>query len=154
MKLSYLSEKYKFWTQSGSVTFNRKLENETAFDGIIKIYSLSTDIKPLNDILKNKFFGDFIFTTERGIFLRMFSSKTSWPVTSLVHLNLDNYELIKIHKTRSSWANWKVNITEAKKYAIEISPDKVVEYETQKHLTHNPISNSLLTKLFLSLLRK
>ena len=41
------------------ITIERKLEYQTAFDGIVKVYSLKSNKKELNQILKDKYFGDF-----------------------------------------------------------------------------------------------
>jgi len=68
MDLNYSSEKYEFWITLLLTNFERKLENETAFDGIVKIYSLTSNNKELNTLLKGKLFGDFIFPSDTGIF--------------------------------------------------------------------------------------
>jgi len=59
MQFNYRSEKYNTFTEINGVTFKRKLENETAFDGIVKIYSIETSSDKLNQLLKGKFFGNF-----------------------------------------------------------------------------------------------
>ncbi|KGO93542.1 hypothetical protein [Flavobacterium subsaxonicum] len=128
MKLDYSSEKYITWVTLRSIYFERKLENETAFDGIVKIYSVKTNDLSLNETLKGKYFGSFFFPTESGFFLRMFNSKNSWPKTTLVYLNLKDLNLVKIDTNRSSWNLWTgVNLGNGK-YSINISPSKSLEY--------------------------
>ena len=130
MKLNYSTEKYEFWETLKFTNFERKLENETAFDGIIKIYSLTSNNKELNKLLDGKLFGDFIFPSDTGIFLRMFKSKSSWPNTKLVHIDLDNYSIDEITDTNSSWNLWTGNNLGYGKFAINISPTKTIEYTT------------------------
>ena len=89
--------------------FERKLENETAFDGVVKIYSLTSDNRKLNKLLDGKLFGDFIFPSDTGIFLRMFKSKSSWPNTKLIHIDINNYAFTEIIDTKSSWNLWTGN---------------------------------------------
>ena len=58
----YSLEKFTEWEIINSVVISRKLENETCFDGIVKIYSLKTNQKEINKVLENKYFGGFICT--------------------------------------------------------------------------------------------
>ena len=128
MKFNYASENYKFWITLKFINFKRKLENETAFDGIVKIYRLSTSDTKLNVLLTDKLFGDFVFPSDKGIFLRMFLSKSSWPNTKLVHIDLDNYTFYEIIETNSSWNLWTGNNLGYGKYSINISPTEKIEY--------------------------
>ena len=130
MKLNYTSEKYEFWTALMSTNFERKLENETAFDGIVKIYSLTSNNSKLNRLLDGKLFAEFIFPSDTGIFLRTFKNKSSWPNTKLIHIDLDNYSLDEIIDTNSSWNLWTGNNLGYGKFAINISPTKIIEYTT------------------------
>jgi len=130
MKLNYNSEKYKFWISLKLINFERKLENETAFDGIIKIYSLKSNDTKLNALFDGKYFGDFIFLSDTGIFLRMFKSKTSWPNTALIHIDLNNYFFDAVINTRSSWNIWTGNDLGYGRFAINISPTEIVKYST------------------------
>ena len=107
MKLNYISEKYQIWTEINSVIFERKLENETAFDGIVKIYSLKTNVKNISQKLNGKFFGDFFYPTEKGVFLRMFDNKDSWPKTTLIYVDFINLTVTEINRNNSSWNVWK-----------------------------------------------
>lgn len=129
MKLNYTSEKHQIWTETNSVTFERKLENETAFDGIVKIYSLRTNVESINQKLEGKFFGDFIYSTEKGIFLRMFDNKDSWPKTTLIYLDFINLKQTEINTNNSSWNIWKGKDLENGKYSIEISPTESIEFQ-------------------------
>jgi hypothetical protein len=130
MKLNYTSEKYEFWVVLMSTNFERKLENETAFDGVVKIYSLTSNNSKLNRLLDGKLFGDFIFPSDKGIFLRTFKNKSSWPNTKLIHIDLDNYSLDEIIDTNSSWNLWTGNNLGYGKFAINISPTEKIEYTT------------------------
>ncbi|NRF37612.1 hypothetical protein [Pedobacter foliorum] len=131
MQLNYESEKYQPFTEINGITFKRKLENETAFDGIVKIYSIETSSSKLNQLLMGKFFGSFFFSSGKGIFLRMFDGKDSWPNTNLIFINLEDIVLEKIKKTRSSWDVWMANDLGDGKYSIDISPDQSIEYQTR-----------------------
>jgi len=102
MIFDYRSEQYHYWKENQNTSFQRKLENETAFDGIVKIYSLRTNSKELDQILENKFFGDFYYPTEKGVFLRMFRDKESWPNTTLVFIDLKRITMKELLKTDSS----------------------------------------------------
>jgi len=130
MKLNYTSDKYEFWVALMSTNFERKLENETAFDGIVKIYSLTSNNSKLNQLLVGKLFGDFIFPSDTGIFLRTFKNKSSWPNTKLIHIDLDNYSLDEIIDTNSSWNVWTGNNLGYGKFSINISPTEAIEYTT------------------------
>lgn len=128
MKSDYSNEEYVQWKEIHGITFYRKLENETAFDGMIKIYSFYTGIKILDNLLQGEFFGDFFFESEKGLLLRKFLNKDSWPNTILVHLDLESFKLNEIFKTNSSYSDWPVINHGEGKYAINISPAKKVEY--------------------------
>ncbi len=130
MKLNYTSEKYEFWVTLMLTNFERKLENETAFDGVVKIYSLTSNNGKLNKLLDGKLFGDFIFPSDIGIFLRTFKSKSSWLNTKLIHIDIENYSVDEIIDTNSSWNLWTGEKLGYGKYAINISPTKKIEYTT------------------------
>ena len=129
MNLSYSLEQYQIWTKVNSITFERKLENETAFDGIVKIYSLKTNVENVNRKLEENFFGDFIYSTENGVFLRMFRNKNSWPKTTLIYLDFKQLTITELNRNNSSWNIWKGKNLEAGKYSIEISPTKSINCE-------------------------
>jgi hypothetical protein len=121
MKFNYTSEKYHAFTDISGITFSRKLQNETAFDLIIKIYSMETSSINLND---------FYYSSGKGIFLRMFHSVDSWPNTSLVFINLEDMKFEIIIQTYSSWNIWTATHVGGGKYSIAISPNQSVEYQT------------------------
>ncbi|XLS27659.1 hypothetical protein ACJD0Z_10670 [Flavobacteriaceae bacterium M23B6Z8] len=129
MKLNYESEKYQVWTKADEITFERKLEFETAFDGMVKIYSLQTDNPKLNVNLTGKYFGNFIHYADNGVFLRMFKNKKSWPRTRLVFLDFVNHNLTIIKKINSSWNVWKGTDLGNGLHSIETKPDKKIEYQ-------------------------
>ena len=129
MKTNYDSEKYIEWLKTGLITFERKLEYETAFDGIVKIYSLKTDNLNLNSQLNGKYFGNFLHLAENGVFLRMFKRKKSWPKTRLVYLNFKTEKLSIIKKTKSSWDIWYGKDLGNGKHSIEIKPTEKIEYQ-------------------------
>lgn len=129
MKFNYTFERYHSFTEINGITFTRKLQNETAFDGIIKIYSIETSSSNLNQILKGKFFGNFFYSSGKGIFLRMFDGIESWPNTNLIFINLEDMILEMIKKTDSSWNVWTANHVGEGKYSIDISPDQSIEYQ-------------------------
>ncbi len=129
MILDYDKEKYQEWDVFNGVKFYRKLEYETAFDGIVKIYSIKTDNSQINTLLNGLFFHRFAYPTKSGVLLRQFKSKKSWPKTRLVILNFLLNELRIITKTKSSYDTWTVNELGTDKYLINLSPDEKIEYE-------------------------
>jgi hypothetical protein len=131
MIFNYQKEPYLEWENFIGVTFSRKLEYETAFDGVIKIYSLKTDVEFLNETLKGLFFHSFGYQTKYGVLLRQYKSKTSWPKTRLVHFNFFKNELIIIKNTNSSYDNWTVKELENDKLVIALTPDDFVEFENK-----------------------
>lgn len=131
MQFNYKSEKYNSFAEVNGITFKRKLENETAFDGIVKIYSIETSSDKLNQLLKGKFFGNFFYSSGKGTFLRMFDGKESWPNTNLIFIDLEDIVLVKIKKTGSSWLVWTANDLGDGKYSIDISPNQSIEYQTR-----------------------
>ena|SRR5690606_22881497 len=130
MRNNYSCENFRFWIEVNSIRFERKLENETAFDGIVKIYSLKTNNQILNKILEKKVFGDFFCATSHGIFLRMFRNKDSWPKTTLVYIDFMSMTFKEIQKTKSSWDVWTGYDLGNEKYSIAISPTETIEYQT------------------------
>ncbi len=98
----YSNEKYLEWENINTTIISRKLENETCFDRIVKIYSLRTNKTEINKLLENNYFGEFIYIGKDEIFLRMFKTKNSWPNTILVKLNLKSCKTEIIRKTNSS----------------------------------------------------
>ncbi|HTN00046.1 MAG TPA: hypothetical protein VL088_14920 [Pedobacter sp.] len=129
MIFDYRFEKYNNWQENNDITFRRKLENETAFDGIVKIYSLKTNSDKINKLLEKKFFGNFYHPTKSGVFLRQFEHKDSWPITNLIFIDLVKITSTNIIKTDSSWNVWTAANLEDEKYAIAISPDENIEYQ-------------------------
>ena len=129
MKLNYETEQYTEWTKAGLITIERKLKYETAFDGVVKVYSLKTNNPNMNSILDGKYFADFLHFAENGIFLRMFKSKTSWPKTRLIYIDFRNYKLVVIKKTSSSYTFWKSTDLGNGKHTFELKPTEKIEYE-------------------------
>ena len=142
MKQSYSLEQYQNWTKVNSITFERKLENETAFDGIVKIYSLRTNVESISRKLKGKFFGEFNYPTENGVFLRMFANKESWPKTTLIHIDLINSTIAEINTNNSSWLVWKGKRLENEKYSIEISPTESIDCE----IVNSKVNGKVITE--------
>jgi hypothetical protein len=134
MIFDYRFEQYLSWEENQNISFQRKLENETAFDGIVKIYSVKTNSDLLNKLLENKFFGDFYYASETGIFLRMFDNKESWPNTTLIFIDLKKITLTEVLKTKSSWNVWNAKDLGHSKYSIAISPTETVEFEALQHI--------------------
>ncbi len=130
MKQNYSSEKYQFLSEINSISFERKLVNETAFDGIVKIYSLKTNFENINQKLDGHFFSDFFYSTEKGVFLRKFDNKDSWPISTLIYLDLINLSVTEIDRNNSSWNIWVGKKLENRKYSIEISPKEIIEFQT------------------------
>ena len=129
MKLNYDLERYDLWASFDTIFLYRKLVYETAFDGIVKIFSLKSN-DPIIDLkLAGKYFGDFIHNASSGIFLRMFESKTSWPRTSLIYLDFAEYYFDEIIVTNSSWNVWKGSDFGNGEHLIEISPTEKIEYK-------------------------
>jgi hypothetical protein len=124
----YRKEPNKYWLTTLGVTFKRKLENETAFDGIVKIYSLATNNDKINKTLDGFFFGNFGVATLNGILLRKFRNKDSWPETILAHLNTSTGELKDIKESKSSYENWTASKLSVGKYEIRLSPTETVEF--------------------------
>lgn len=127
----YSREKYSEWEIINSLIISRKLENETCFDGIVKIYSLRTNRKELNKVLENNYFGSFIHIANGEIFLRMFKTKNSWPNTILVKLNLISCEIEIIRKTNSSWESWKAEYLETGEHKFELQPAEIINYRNK-----------------------
>jgi len=128
MLTDYNSEKYHVWELFHGIKFFRKLEYETAFDGIVKIYSLSTENEELNKLLSGKFFHRFAYQTENGLLLRQFKAKKSWPKTRLVFLDFSKKDLVMIAKTNSSYDSWTVKY-DSESYKIIVAPEKYLEFK-------------------------
>lgn len=129
MQPEYESEIHKPWVNLPLLTVERKLENEDAFDGAVKIYTLRTNSEKVNDLIRNKFFGDFIHVSNTGAFFRLFNNKVCWPRTKLVYIDFDIPSLILLRKTNSSWLEWKGIDLGDGKHSIEISPKKKFEFK-------------------------
>lgn len=127
----YSQEKYSEWENINSTVLSRKLQNETCFDGIVKIYSLRTNQTELNKVLENKYFGSFIHIRKDDIFLKMFKTKNSWPNTILVRLNIESCELEIIRKTNTSWESWKAEYIENGEYKFELQPTEIIIYKAE-----------------------
>ena len=124
----YGKEPYKEWLTTHGIVFKRKLENETAFDGIVKIYSITTDNDTIKQTLCGLYFGNLGVPTLSGILLRQFRNKNSWPKTILTHLNLSTGDLKVLKESKSSYDMWTVKEFDRGKYEIRLSPTETVEY--------------------------
>lgn len=122
---------YEPWALLDTISLDRKLVYETAFDGIVKIYFLRSNDLMINDKLTGKFFGDFIHYANCGVFLRMFEDKTSWPRTKLIYLDFAECYFVEIKATNSSWLVWHGSDFGNGKHVIEISPGEKIEYQIQ-----------------------
>lgn len=132
MMIDYTKEPFCEWFQVAGITFFRKLENETAFDGVVKIYSLKTDRDEINQKLKGLFFHDFWHTTSSGVLLRQYNNINSWPKTKLVHLNWQTRKLQLIQKTNSSYNVWPVVELPDGALEVEITPDEKVVFPANR----------------------
>ena len=128
MLRDYKNETYKDWITVHGIDFKRKLENETAFDGIVKIYSFKADNDYIDKTIHGLFFGNLAELTEDGILLRLFKSKDSWPKTSLTHLNIPENKLIVVTESISSYDTWTVTKTGTRRYQNRLSPTETVDY--------------------------
>jgi hypothetical protein len=125
---NYRKEKYNNLITLQGIKFYKKLENEVAYDGIIKIYSFKSSDDKINTLLNKVYFGDFIYQTSNGILLRLFKSRISWSKTSLVHLNIEKKQLKVIKEIKSSYDIWTVNRLTNNAYVIEVAPNEVVDF--------------------------
>lgn len=128
MLTDYNNEKYNDWAVFHGIKFSRKLIYETAFDGIVKIYRLYAENEELNHLLKGKFFHQFAYQTEKGLLLRQFITKKSWPKTRLVFLDFEKKEFSIIAKTNSSYDKWTIEI-DSEIFKVKIKPDKYIEFK-------------------------
>jgi hypothetical protein len=124
----YTKEPYKEWLTTHGIVFKRKLENETAFDGVVKIYSIKTDKDKINKTLYGLYFGNLCFPTLNGVLLRKFKNKDSWPRTTLTHLNIETGELKVIKESKSSYDTWTINKLGGGKFEIRLSPTEMVDF--------------------------
>jgi hypothetical protein len=124
----YTKETYQDWLTIHGTNFKRKLENETAFDGIVKIYSIKTDDDKINKILDGLFFGKLGEPTDNGILLRLFKNKDSWPKTSLTHLNIRDGELTVIKESKSSYETWTVIDSGHGQFQVQLSPTETIKF--------------------------
>ena len=131
MIFNFTRKDFEEWENFKGTTFLRRLEFETAFDGIVKVYSLQTDDDKINKLLKGLFFHRFAFQTQSGVLLRQFHDKKSWPKTKLVHLNLDSHNLKVIKETNSSYDTWTVDYLGEDKLLVRLSPNEQIEYENK-----------------------
>jgi hypothetical protein len=134
MNSNYKSEIYRPWLSINLVKLERKLVNETAFDGIVKIYALRCHDQKINELLEDKYFGDFIHPSNTGIFLRMFISKNSWPITKLIYIDFETASFKELQKTNSSWNVWTGTDLGNDKHSIEISPSEKINVQISEVL--------------------
>ena len=129
MLLDYKLEKYHHWVSLPLVKLERKLQYETAFDGIVKIYNVRSDNEKVNLLFENNFFGDFVHSSNTGAFFRMLTNKKSWPMTVLIYIDFDTASLTEIKKTNSSWNIWTGIDLGYGKHSIKISPSEKIEHQ-------------------------
>ena len=102
--------------------------HETAFDGIVKIFSLRSDNEEINKLLSGKLFHRFAYQTESGVLLRQFKTKKSWPKTRLVFIDFVKKNFVMIAKTNSSYDSWTVKY-DNDFYKIFVAPGKYLEFK-------------------------
>ncbi|PJC61812.1 MAG: hypothetical protein CO022_07820 [Flavobacteriales bacterium CG_4_9_14_0_2_um_filter_32_27] len=96
---------YPFPTDGHKI--ERKIIAETGFDGFIKFFHLRTADKKINDLLRDKIFGDFYWEKDYGIFLRQFDTPDEWPISYLVFIDTKDFSFQRLKKVNSSFAEWK-----------------------------------------------
>lgn len=64
---------------ANDIAFDRKLEYETAFDGVVKISRLKTAKQNLNSQRNGKNYRGFLHFAQNGVFLKMFNCTASLP---------------------------------------------------------------------------
>jgi len=116
--------KFVKWFDSKNLIFERKIIYSTGFDLMIKLFEIKSNDTEINELLANKYFGDFYFLTSNGIFLRKFKSKGSWPKTRLVYLDLLNLKMFDKLKTRSSYLDWTIKSINNNTYEIDTKKEK------------------------------
>jgi hypothetical protein len=67
-KHNYESEKYNILTMANDIAFDRKLEYETSFDGVVKISRLKTANQNLNSQLNRKNYRGFSISLKMEFF--------------------------------------------------------------------------------------
>jgi len=112
------------WFVVNDLVFERKLIHSTGFDLLVKIFAIKTNNEKLNEILEGKYFGDFYYLTNQGIFLRKFKYKRSWPTTRLVHLDFEKNLVIEKLKTRSNHLDWTIKSIDDKTFEIDTKKEQ------------------------------
>jgi hypothetical protein len=96
---------YPFPTEGHKI--ERKIIAETGFDRVIKFFHLRTANKKINDLLRDKIFGDFHWEKDYGIFLRQFDTPDDWPNSYLVFIDTKDFSFQRLKKVNSSFTEWK-----------------------------------------------
>jgi hypothetical protein len=117
--------KFVNWFDLDDLAFERKLVYSTGFDLMIKIFEIKTNDEKINELLADKYFGDFYFQTNNGIFLRKFKFKKSWPKTRLVYLDLIGIQLIEKLRTKSSHLDWTIKSIDNQTFEIDTKREKI-----------------------------
>ena len=102
----------------------RKLVAETGFDNCIKFYHFKTADKEIDYLLKEKYFGEFHYETEYGIFLRQFKTPDEWPISHLVFIDKSDNSFRQLIKVNSSWTDWVYEHTNNEEFNIITEPAK------------------------------
>jgi hypothetical protein len=113
------------WTSCGSVNgqvIERNIIAETGFDDIIKFYRLRTTDKQIDRLLAGKVFGEFIYETNYGLFLRQFNNPGDWPTSYLVFIDKSDNSYRKLKKSKSSWLIWTYEYINDKDFNIITEP--------------------------------
>ena len=100
---------WEFMFSTVDFKIEKRLVALTGFDNCIDFYNLSSTDKKLNEVIRGKVFGNFICKTDNGFFLRQFKSPKDWPNSKLVYIGFDNYEIMTVSKSDSSWVDWTCN---------------------------------------------
>ena len=119
-------DSYVNWFSINDLVFERKLVCSTGFDLLIKIFEVKTNYENLNEILAGKYFGNFYFITNQGVFLRKFKSKRSWPTTRLAYLDIKENILVEKFKTKSSYLDWTVKPIDNLTFEIDTQKEKKI----------------------------
>jgi hypothetical protein len=111
-----------YWYSVNGQPIERKIIAEIGFDGFIKFYNLRTTDNAINELIKNKIFGEFIYETDYGLFLRQFDSPSQWPTSYLVFIDKADKTISKIKKVKSSWTVWKTELINDRDFNIITEP--------------------------------
>ena len=97
---------WELYFNENTFRIDKKLVASAGSDNRTKFLQLRSNDQKLNEIVVNRFWGNFLCRISTGILLREFKSPNDWPKSQLLFIDIEKYTTEVLADSQSSFSNW------------------------------------------------